>query len=155
MTSASVAAAPAPRPNRRKIAKAATRAKVLESAAFLFANAGFFGSGIREVAYRAGMSTGAVFANFESKEELWREAMGCPAPDPKLAEEAALVAAACPGAPIWLYIDGDRCKAGIGNPVRALVVPGEGGFHGAGSTPAEALRQARIEADRKRGQAAA
>lgn len=138
-------------PNKRALARAATRAKVLKAAGFMFANAGFFSTGIRDIAERVGMSTGAVFANFESKEDLWREAMGCPAPDRKLAEEAALTVAAYPDRPFWIYADGDRCKASIGNPVRALAVPGEGGWHGTGDTPAEALRQARIEADRKQG----
>lgn len=139
-----------PRPNKRAAAKARTRARVLDAAAFLFANTGFFATGIRDVADRAGMSTGAIFANFESKEHLWRAAMRCPAPDPKLAEEAALTVAAHPDQPFWIYADGARCKASIGNPVRALAVSGEGGCHGAGDTPAEALRQARIEADRRR-----
>lgn len=148
---ATAAAHPETRPpNRRARAKAATRAKVLEAAGFMFTNSGFFATHVRDIAARAGMSTGAVFANFESKEHLWREAMKCPPPDPKLAEEAALTAAACPGQPFWIYADGDRCKASIGNPARALMVPGEGGCHGAGDTPAEALRQARIEADRRR-----
>lgn len=63
--------------NRRQQSKAETRAKVLESARRLWAEPGtyeFFG--IRDIAAGAGMSTGAVFANFASKADLWREAMG-------------------------------------------------------------------------------
>ena len=67
----------AKKPNRRDMAKAATRAKILDSARRLWGDPGtyeFFG--IRDIAAGAGMSTGAVFANWPSKEALWREAMG-------------------------------------------------------------------------------
>lgn len=67
----------APKLNRRQIAKAQTRAKVLNAARVLWAPAGSYEAvGIREIATAAGMSTGAVFANFASKADLWREAMG-------------------------------------------------------------------------------
>lgn len=65
------------RVNRRVLAKARTRAKVIASAAALWAEPGTYESvGIREIAKGAGMSTGAVFANFDSKADLWREVMG-------------------------------------------------------------------------------
>lgn len=63
--------------NRRQHAKAQTRAKALASARRLWAEPGTYEAvGIREIAADMGMSTGAVFANFDSKADLWREAMG-------------------------------------------------------------------------------
>lgn len=65
------------RVNRRVLAKARTRSKVIASATALWAEPGSYESvGIREIAAGAGMSTGAVFANFASKADLWREVMG-------------------------------------------------------------------------------
>lgn len=63
--------------NRRQKAKAATRFKVVAAAAKLWFQPGTYETvGIREIAAEAGMSTGAVFANFDSKADLWRAAMG-------------------------------------------------------------------------------
>ena len=63
--------------NRRQQAKIATRFKVVASAARLWSELGSYETiGIREIAAGAGMSTGAVFANFDSKADLWRAAMG-------------------------------------------------------------------------------
>lgn len=65
------------KPNRRQEAKAANRAKLLAAARDLWAEPGTYeGVGIREIAAYAGMSTGAIFANWASKGDLWREAMG-------------------------------------------------------------------------------
>ncbi|MGI4818670.1 MAG: TetR/AcrR family transcriptional regulator [Janthinobacterium lividum] len=58
-------------PNRRKLAKAQTRAKVLDAGKSLFEEFGYERATIR-VARRAGFSTGAVFANFADKTELYR-----------------------------------------------------------------------------------
>lgn len=64
-------------PNRRQQAKAATRAKVLATARRLWAEPGSYeATTMRVIAKEAGMSTGAIFANWPGKEELWREAMG-------------------------------------------------------------------------------
>lgn len=63
--------------NRRQQSKIATANKVIESARRLWAEPGTYDTvGIREIAAGAGMSTGAVFANFVSKADLWRTAMG-------------------------------------------------------------------------------
>ena len=62
--------------NRRDLAKAATAAKVLKAARDYFIAEGWDGATIREIARRAGMSTGAVFANYEDKAELFTAAMG-------------------------------------------------------------------------------
>ena len=61
----------APRLNRRQAAKVRTRQKVLDAARALFAERGYEPATIRDIARGAGMSTGAVFANFQDKAELF------------------------------------------------------------------------------------
>lgn len=60
-----------PRLNRRQAAKVRTRQKVLDAARGLFAERGYDAATIRDIARAAGMSTGAVFANFQDKAELF------------------------------------------------------------------------------------
>ena len=62
-------------PTRRALAKQQTRAKVLAAARRLFSEHGYEGATIRDIAAAAGMSTGAVFANFTDKSDLFREIM--------------------------------------------------------------------------------
>ncbi len=62
-------------PTRRALAKQQTRAKVLSAARRLFSEQGYEGATIRDIAAAAGMSTGAVFANFSDKSDLFREIM--------------------------------------------------------------------------------
>jgi AcrR family transcriptional regulator len=62
-------------PTRRALAKQQTRAKVLAAARRLFSEEGYEGATIRDIASAAGMSTGAVFANFTDKSDLFREIM--------------------------------------------------------------------------------
>ncbi|WP_374575373.1 TetR/AcrR family transcriptional regulator [Phenylobacterium sp.] len=62
-------------PTRRALAKQQTRAKVLAAARRLFSEQGFDGATIRDIAAAAGMSTGAVFANFADKTDLFHEIM--------------------------------------------------------------------------------
>jgi AcrR family transcriptional regulator len=62
-------------PTRRALAKQQTRAKVLAAARRLFSEQGYEGATIRDIAAAAGMSTGAVFANFTDKSDLFREIM--------------------------------------------------------------------------------
>jgi AcrR family transcriptional regulator len=62
-------------PTRRALAKQQTRAKVLAAARRLFSEQGYEGATIRDIANAAGMSTGAVFANFTDKSDLFREIM--------------------------------------------------------------------------------
>jgi len=66
-----VAGSEAPRMNRRQAAKVRTRQKVLDAARGLFAERGYEPATIRDIAKGAGMSTGAVFANFQDKAELF------------------------------------------------------------------------------------
>jgi AcrR family transcriptional regulator len=61
----------APVLNRRQAAKIRTRGKVLASARALFAARGYEPATIRDIAKGADMSTGAVFANFQDKAELF------------------------------------------------------------------------------------
>ena len=58
-------------PTRRALAKQQTRAKVLAAARKLFSEKGYEGATIRDIAAEAGMSTGAVFANFSDKSDLF------------------------------------------------------------------------------------
>lgn len=67
--------APARAPTRRALAKQQTRVKVLAAARRLFSEQGYEGATIRDIAAAAGMSTGAVFANFTDKSDLFREIM--------------------------------------------------------------------------------
>src|SRR6202008_2947156 len=62
-------------PTRRALAKLQTRNKVLAAARKLFSEHGYEGATIRDIAAAAGMSTGAVFANFSDKSDLFREIM--------------------------------------------------------------------------------
>ena len=62
-------------PNRRTQAKLQTRQKVLAAARQMFAEQGYEGATIRDIATAAGMSTGAVFANFTDKSDLFCDIM--------------------------------------------------------------------------------
>lgn len=81
-------------PNRRQQAKARTRALILATARSLWAEPGSYEAvTIRVITKAAGMSTGAVFANWSGKEDLWREAMGYEPPVDGPLVRAALLAA--------------------------------------------------------------
>lgn len=71
LTTQTVDVAGEPRLNRRQAAKVRTRQKVLDAARTLFAERGYEPATIRDIAKGAGMSTGAVFANFQDKAELF------------------------------------------------------------------------------------
>lgn len=58
---------------RRSLAKQQTREKVLQAARQLFCERGYEAATIRDIASAAGMSTGAVFASFDDKSELFEE----------------------------------------------------------------------------------
>jgi AcrR family transcriptional regulator len=62
-------------PTRRALAKLQTRNRVLAAARKLFGEHGYEGATIRDIAAAAEMSTGAVFANFTDKADLFREIM--------------------------------------------------------------------------------
>jgi AcrR family transcriptional regulator len=60
-------------PSKRTLSKQRTRQKILQVAKTLFADRGYEGATIRDIAAAAGMSTGAVFANFADKGDLFAE----------------------------------------------------------------------------------
>jgi AcrR family transcriptional regulator len=66
-----------PEATRRRLtraeAKAQTRQRLLDSAARVFAEKGFGGATLEEIAEAAGYSTGAMYANFGGKEQLFME----------------------------------------------------------------------------------
>jgi AcrR family transcriptional regulator len=68
---ASVPAAPSQRRMSRDERKAETRAALLDAAGRVFARRGFHAAGVDEVAAEAGFSTGALYSNFEGKEDLF------------------------------------------------------------------------------------
>jgi AcrR family transcriptional regulator len=61
---------PVPTGNRAK-SKERNRLKILESAAALFRERGFEAATLRDIARAAGLSTGALFANFSDKNEIF------------------------------------------------------------------------------------
>lgn len=64
-------------PQRRRLtraeAKARTREQLLDAAARVFAQKGFAGASVEEIAESAGYSTGALYSNFAGKEQLFLE----------------------------------------------------------------------------------
>lgn len=65
------AQAPAPARLSREAAKALTRARLLDAAAAAFAEHGFAGASVDEIAGRAGYTIGALYTHFPGKDELF------------------------------------------------------------------------------------
>lgn len=61
--------------NKRVEAKEKTRQKAITAARKAFAVTDYHAVSIRDLAKAMGMSTGAIFANFTSKADLWRASM--------------------------------------------------------------------------------
>jgi AcrR family transcriptional regulator len=55
----------------REQSKANTRERLLAAARSAFASHGFHGASVEEIASRAGFSTGALYSNFDGKEDLF------------------------------------------------------------------------------------
>ena len=55
-----------------------TRVRLVEAAAEVFAEKGYDGAGVQEIARRAGLTTGAIYGRFTGKAELLREAIERP-----------------------------------------------------------------------------
>ena len=55
----------------REQSKAITRERLLDAARSVFARGGFHGASVEEIASEAGFSTGALYSNFEGKEDLF------------------------------------------------------------------------------------
>ena len=135
--------------NKRQQARAASASRLREAARFLFANVGYFDVGVRDVAARMGSSTGAVFNHVPDKPSLWRFAMNGPAPSQQLTEEVALIQALRPGWSWVLRFNGAEHLASLTPPDwRPNALPPTRAHSGRGACPAEALRQARIDAER-------
>jgi AcrR family transcriptional regulator len=58
-----------------------TRDKLLDAATAVFSERGYDGAGVQEIARRAGLTTGAIYANFSGKGELLLEAIGARSAD--------------------------------------------------------------------------
>ena len=59
----------------REQSRAQTRERLLDAARSVFARSGFHGASVEEIASEAGYSTGALYSNFEGKEDLFLELM--------------------------------------------------------------------------------
>jgi AcrR family transcriptional regulator len=55
----------------REQSKAHTRERLLDAARSVFARGGFHGASVEEIASEAGFSTGALYSNFDGKENLF------------------------------------------------------------------------------------
>ena len=53
-----------------------TRTRLLDAAVAVFRERGYDGAGVHEIARRAGLTTGAIYANFRGKADLLFEAIG-------------------------------------------------------------------------------
>lgn len=101
----------APKLNRRQAAKVATRAKVLAAAQNLFFSVGFEAATIRDIAEDAGLSTGAVFASFKDKADLYRTVFGH---DPLTPEQGLRLARALREAEAFVSgFEGDEMQDGV------------------------------------------
>ena len=61
-------------PGTRPVRTAETQARLLEAAAEVFAEKGYKGAGVQEIARRAGLTTGAIYSRYSGKAELLLEA---------------------------------------------------------------------------------
>ena len=60
---------------------ARTRAALVATAREMFVAKPYHDTSLRKIAAAAGYSTGSIYNAFDSKGDLWREAMGCEPPD--------------------------------------------------------------------------
>src|SRR2546421_6317082 len=73
-----------------------TRARLLDAAEKVFVDRGFHAASVEEVAEEAGYSKGAVYSNFENKDELFLAVLERRVDSPALAIEGTV----SPGPPI-------------------------------------------------------
>lgn len=66
----------------RKEQKVATRALVMDAARRQFTERGYMRASMRGIIKDTGLSTGALYDNFDNKAALWVETMNCSPPDP-------------------------------------------------------------------------
>jgi AcrR family transcriptional regulator len=60
-----------PRPSLRDEQRALTRRRLLDAGEAVFGRSGFHGASVEEIAREAGATTGALYSNFASKEDLF------------------------------------------------------------------------------------
>lgn len=89
--------------NRRQASKKRTGELVLRKAREIFATQGYEAATIRSIARACGMSTGAVFANYRDKAELYAFAYGHPPVSPETGRAALLALRA-----LMVDLDGER-----------------------------------------------
>src|SRR5262245_59538205 len=82
--------------------KAATRTKVLDAAKILFEAGGYEAATIRSIAAVAGMSTGAVFASFTDKADVYRAVYGHSPLSPEQGRQLVAVLRGEAKRPAWL-----------------------------------------------------
>lgn len=69
---------------QKRISGPVRKAKIIQSAASLFAKKGFSGTKTREIAHRAGVSEALIFKHFPSKEDLYAAILAEESPVPGL-----------------------------------------------------------------------
>jgi len=79
----------------REQSRAATRERLLAAARSVFARSGFHGASVEEIASEAGFSTGALYSNFDGKEDLFLVLM-----EREIAEHAREIVEAVPSASV-------------------------------------------------------
>lgn len=80
-------------PSQKRIPGQVRKAKIIRSAASLFAEKGFSGTKTREVAVRAGVSEALIFKHFPSKEDLYAAILAEESPVPGLLSKVRNLAA--------------------------------------------------------------
>src|SRR5512132_2182382 len=112
------------RHNARTVAKEASHERIVSAAARAIRRSGYDGTGVADIMKEAGLTHGAFYAHFPSREALLAEAAGR-----ACAESAATVAAAVAGAPpdkalasmLRAYLSREHVEhADIGCPLAAL-----------------------------------
>ncbi len=94
--------------------RALTRRRLLDAAEAVFGRRGFYGASVEEIARQAGATTGALYSNFDSKEDLFlalfdeRIATDVRDYSQIVASSASLVESACDVADHWMGILAER-----------------------------------------------
>jgi AcrR family transcriptional regulator len=96
----------APRRLTRDEQRARTRERLIAAARRTFARQGFHRAGLEEIAAEAGYSTGAIYANFKGKEDLFLAVLDEHVADRTRATEAAVAGGTTPA---------ERARAGADN----------------------------------------
>jgi AcrR family transcriptional regulator len=92
----------------REQSKANTRERLLDAARAVFASSGFHGASVEEIASAAGFSTGALYSNFQGKEDLFLALMEREIEDHAreiahaVARRASVAERAAGGARVWM-----------------------------------------------------